>query len=85
MDMVDVAVQFNDSLDEGSEQQIEASLRKLDGVISVHIQRARPHPAMLVQINPERLRSDAVLDCIRAQGVEARVSVPDRLSGVSVH
>ncbi|HKJ09008.1 MAG TPA: hypothetical protein VKA76_07975 [Gammaproteobacteria bacterium] len=84
MDMVDIAFQFNDTLDEGRQQQIEASLRELEGVISVHLHHGA-HPAMLVQINPERVRSEGVLSQLQAQGLNARMIVPDRLSAIGAH
>lgn len=84
MDMVDVAFQFSDSLDEGRRQQVEASIRELEGVISVHLHHAA-HPAMLVQINPEQIRSEGILSQLQAQGLDARVIVPDRLSAIGAH
>ena len=70
--LVDVTLHIDESLDSAHRAQIEAGLRALDGVVSVHNPDARPH-LTVVQYNPDRLKSADILQTVSREGVHAEL------------
>lgn len=76
--MVDVAVRFYEDLDSERLRELEETLRGVDGVVSIHFPRERPH-VMLVEYNRARVNSTKIIDRITQQGIRAELAVPERI------
>ena len=70
--LVDVTLHIDESLDDDHRAQMEDVLRDLEGVVSVHNPYARPH-LVVVQYNPDRLKSADILAAVTGQGVHAEL------------
>ncbi len=70
--LTDVTLHIHESLDRGRRSDIEAALRALDGVVSVHNPDDRPH-LTVVEYNPEKTSSQSLLESVRAGGVHAQL------------
>ena len=55
--LADVVVHIDQTLERGRRAEIEDQLRAIDGVVSVHNPDDRPHLA-IVEYNPEKTSSD---------------------------
>ena len=70
--LADVTVHIDETLDMGRRSEIEGKLRDIDGVISVHNPDDRPHLAV-IEFVPTRTSSGAILEKVKAQGVHAEL------------
>ncbi len=70
--LVDVTLHIDETLNQEERAKIEASLRAIDGVISVHNPDDKPHLAV-VEYNPEKTKSHDILECVTKQGVHAEL------------
>lgn len=70
--LADVVVHIDQTLERERRTEIEDHLRAIDGVISVHNPDDRPHLA-LVEYNPEKTSSAAILNTVTVQGVTAEL------------
>lgn len=70
--LADVVVHIDQTLGVEDRAGIEDGLRAIDGVVSVHNPDSRPHLAV-VEYNPEKTNSQAILGSVMAQGVHAEL------------
>ncbi len=70
--LADVVVHIDQTLESDRRSQIEEELRAIDGVVSVHNPDDRPHLA-IVEYNPDKTNSAAILSTITTQGVHAEL------------
>ena len=70
--LADVTLHIEDTLDADQQAKIEEQLRALDGVVSVHTPADRPHLTM-VEYNPDKVKSSQVLETVRANGFSAHM------------
>ena len=70
--LADVTVHIDETLDSGHRAAIEERLRAMDGVISVHNPDDKPHLAV-VEFTPQKTGSQAILEMIKSQGVHAEL------------
>ncbi len=70
--MVDVLVHVDESIDKAARTAMEDSVRGLDGVLSVGQHDEKPH-LMIVEYNPDRINSTAILGRVKEQGVHAEI------------
>lgn len=70
--LADVVVHIDQTLEPDRRTAIEEELRAIDGVVSVHNPENRPHLA-IVGYNPDKTSSAAILDRITMQGVHAEL------------
>lgn len=70
--LADVTLHIEDTLDADQQATVEEQLRALDGVVSVHTPDNRPHLTM-VEYNPDKLNSSQVLETVRANGLSAHM------------
>jgi hypothetical protein len=70
--LADVTVHIDQTLDRERRNHIEDELRAIDGVISVHNPDERPHLA-IVEYNPDKTTSAVILNTISVQGVHAEL------------
>ena len=70
--LADVTLHIDESLDAGQKASVEDQLRALDGVVSVHNPDDRPH-LTIVEYNPNKVKSSQVLDTVRANGFSAQM------------
>mgnify|MGYP003574452216 FL=1 len=70
--LADVVVHIDQTLERERRTQIEEHLRAIDGVVSVHNPDDRPHLA-IVEYNPDRTNSAAILNTVTVQGVHAEL------------
>jgi phage-related protein len=70
--LADVTVHIDQTLEHEQRSQIENVLRAIDGVISVHNPDNRPHLAV-IEYNPDKTSSAAILNAVTSQGVSAEL------------
>ena len=70
--LADVTVHIDQSLEREARLQIEDALRAIDGVVSVHNPDERPHLSV-VEYNPDKTTSAAILSTVTSQGVHAEL------------
>ena len=70
--LADVTVHIDQTLDRERRTLIENELRAIDGVVSVHNPDDRPHLAV-IGYNPDRTSSAVILNTVNVQGVHAEL------------
>jgi len=70
--LADVVVHIDQTLERERRAEIEEQLRAIDGVVSVHNPDDRPHLA-IVEYNPDRTSSAAILNIVTVQGIHAEL------------
>jgi len=70
--LADVTVHIDQTLERERRSQIEDVLRAIDGVVSVHNPEDKPHLA-IIEYNPEKTSSAAILSAVTSQGVNAEL------------
>jgi hypothetical protein len=70
--LVDVTVHIDETVDHATRERIGDSLRALDGVVAAASHDERPH-LMVVEYNPDRVSSQAILARVRSEGVHAEL------------
>lgn len=70
--MADVMIHIHEALPGTGRSELEARLRGLDGVISVHNPDDKPH-LMIVGYRPDKTQAAALLANVRAGGVHAEL------------
>lgn len=70
--LADVTVHIDETLDAGARERIEDRVRSLDGVVSYHSADKTPHLAV-VEYNPAKVDSAAILDSVQSEGVHAEL------------
>ncbi|SDX95183.1 hypothetical protein SAMN05421644_12119 [Allochromatium warmingii] len=70
--LADVLVHIDQNLSAEQRAQVEASLRQIEGVVSVANHDERPH-LTLIAYRPDLTTSAALLACVKAAGVSAEL------------
>jgi len=70
--LADVVVHIDQTLERERRSEIEEQLRAIDGVVSVHNPDDRPHLA-IIEYNPDRTSSTVILNTVTVQGVHAEL------------
>jgi hypothetical protein len=70
--LADVIVHIDQTLERERRSQIEEELRAIDGVVSVHNPDDKPHLS-IVEYNPAKTNSSAILNTVTVQGVHAEL------------
>lgn len=70
--LADVVVHIDQTLERERRSEIEEQLRAIDGVVSVHNPDNRPHLA-IIEYNPDKTSSAAILNTVTVQGVHAEL------------
>jgi hypothetical protein len=70
--LADVVVHIDQTLEREARSKIEDELRAIDGVVSVHNPDDRPHLSV-IEYNPDRTNSAAILSTVTSQGVNAEL------------
>ena len=71
MNINDVVIHVNESLDTEARHTLEDRMRDIEGVIAPRFNDRRTH-LMMVAYNSDRIRSRALLDAVRRQGYTAQ-------------
>lgn len=72
INLADVTIHIDESLDEDGKTKLETAFRKRDGVISVRINPERPH-LVVVEYNPKMISSHDLVDIPRFQGLRGEL------------
>ncbi len=72
INLADVTVHVDETLDASRYVAIESDLRKLDGIVSVARQEKTPH-LIIIQYNPAKVHARDVLNHVSSQGVHAEL------------
>jgi len=70
--LADVIVHIDQTLERERRAEIEAQVRGIDGVVSVHNPDDKPHLA-IIEYNPDKTSSAIILSTVTAQGVHAEL------------
>ena len=70
--LADVVVHIDQTLEREQRSRIEDKLREIDGVVSVHNPDDRPHLS-IIGYNPDKTSSSAILGAITRQGARAEL------------
>jgi hypothetical protein len=72
IDLADVTIHIDESLDEEGKAKLEDALRNREGVVSVLINPDRPH-LVVVEYNPKVIRSRDLVDVPRFMGMHGEL------------
>ena len=72
IDMTDVTLHIDETLEAAELDKLESRLREQDGVISVGRQQNRPH-LMVVEYNPKRASGTDILSTVTNGGLHAEI------------
>ncbi len=72
IDLADVTLHVDQTLDDGQLKQLEAVFRKREGIVSVHINPHRRH-LVLLEYNPKKVHSRDLVDILRYQGLHGEL------------
>lgn len=72
IDLADVTIHVDETLDASGLSELEAAIRQKDGVVSVHVEEKRPH-LFVVEYNPQKLNSKELLEVVESQGMHAEL------------
>ena len=72
IDLVDVTVHVDETLDKEKREALVESVRQENGVVSVAMHDEKPH-LMIVEYNPEATNSSNVLKRVTGEGVHAEL------------
>jgi hypothetical protein len=70
--MADVMIHIQEALPGTGRDELQARLRGLDGVISVHTPDDKPH-LLIVGYRPDKTQAAALLATVRAEGLHAEL------------
>ena len=70
--LVDVMVHVDESIDKAARGVMEDKVREIEGVVSVAQHDDKPH-LMMIEYNPDKTSSAAILACVKDQGVHAEI------------
>lgn len=62
--LVDVTIHIDKDTDAATRQKVEAALRGIDGVVSVHMPEGETH-LVVVEYNPDATKSTVLLAAVR--------------------
>ena len=72
IDLADVTIHVDETLDPSGLTQLDSALRERDGVVSVHVNENRPH-LFLLEYNPVKVNSQELLEIVKRQGMHAEL------------
>jgi hypothetical protein len=72
IDLADVTIHIDESMDEDGKTKLEEAFRSRDGVVSVLINPDRPH-LVVVEYNPKIIKSRDLVDIPRFQGLHGEL------------
>ncbi len=72
IDLADVTIHVDETLDPAGITKIDSALREKDGVVSVHVEENRPH-LFVLEYNPQKVNSQDLLKVIEMQGLHAEL------------
>ncbi|MGD8931346.1 MAG: ATP-binding protein, partial [Chromatiales bacterium] len=61
IDLADVTLHVDETLDSNSLAELDDALRRFDGVVSVHVNPDRPH-LFILEYNPAKVSSEQLLE-----------------------
>lgn len=70
--LADVTLHVKEGLDKAHREALETQLRGLEGIVSVHNPDDKPH-LVVVEYNPDRLSSSAILKAVTSGGLHAEL------------
>ncbi|MEJ2612639.1 MAG: ATP-binding protein [Candidatus Thiodiazotropha sp.] len=72
IDLADVTLHVDETLDAQGLMDIENSFRNREGVISVHVEQKRPH-LFILEYNPANVNSKDLLTITKYKGLHAEL------------
>ncbi|MEJ2622004.1 MAG: ATP-binding protein [Candidatus Thiodiazotropha sp.] len=72
IDLADVTLHVDETLDSGKLADLEDAFRNREGVVSVHVDKKRPH-LFVLEYNPEMVHSKDLLTITHYQGLHAEL------------
>jgi septum formation inhibitor-activating ATPase MinD len=72
IDLADITLHVDETLDSDGLTGLEDAFRNREGVISVHVDKKRPH-LFVLEYNPERVNSKDLLSITKYQGLHAEL------------
>ncbi|MES9833334.1 MAG: ATP-binding protein [Candidatus Thiodiazotropha sp. LLP2] len=72
IDLADVTLHVDETLDTKGLANLEDAFRSRDGVVSVHVDKKRPH-LFILEYNPEMVNSKDLLTITQYQGLHAEL------------
>jgi len=70
--LADVVIHIDQTLESERRSEIEEQLRVIDGVVSVHNPDDRPH-LVIIEYNPDKTSSAFLLNRVTTEGVRAEL------------
>lgn len=70
--LADVTLHIDETLDAGQRAIVEEKLRSIDGVVSVHNPDKTPH-LTVIEYNPAKVKAGQLLETVKATGFHAEM------------
>jgi hypothetical protein len=70
--LVDVTIHIDETIDHARREAVADRVRALDGVVAAASHDEKPH-LMVIEYNPDRVSSSAILARVRESGVHAEM------------
>jgi hypothetical protein len=72
IDLADVTLHVDETLDSAGLADLDANFRDIDGVVSVHVNPDRPH-LFILEYNPAKVSSEQLLESVKLRGLHAEL------------
>ena len=72
IDLADVTIHVDETLDTSALSELDDAFRERDGVVSVHVDEKRPH-LFVLEYNPAKVNSQELLKIVKIQGLHAEL------------
>lgn len=70
--LTDVTIHIDKDADKATRTNVESGLRRIDGVVSVHMSEDNPH-LVVVEYNPEKTNSSLLLTMVKELAGHAKM------------
>ncbi|EGV51807.1 hypothetical protein [Candidatus Endoriftia persephone] len=72
INLADITIHVDETLDESGQKQLESAFREREGVVSVHHENNRPH-LFVLEYNPEKVSGRDLLSITHFQGLHGEL------------
>jgi hypothetical protein len=72
IDLADVTLHVDETLDSNALADLDAAIRTIEGVVSVHVNADRPH-LLILEYNPAKISSEQLLETVKLRGLHAEL------------
>ncbi|MEN8212798.1 MAG: ATP-binding protein [Pseudomonadota bacterium] len=71
-DLVDIIIHVDENIDHDHRQSLADKVREMTGIVVARLDDAKPH-LMIVEYDPDAVKSIDILECVKSDGVHAEL------------